>query len=338
MKKIVLFILMMLPVAVMGQVGKTFKVKDVNGNKLECIVTSPTTVRVKPYDYKEKMAKVIIPERVKNYTVTEIEGFDEYKGVESHTVHFNRRLAEITIPGTVVSVGSFSGCNLLQKVILPSSVREISEGAFRECENLESVTIPQNVDKIKKYTFFDCKKLSSITIPESVTEIKENAFGWCRNLTSIVIPSSVKKIEEGAFAGCSGLTSVTFNCKVIGDWFKGNQSIKEIIIGDSVTSIGRSAFENCKNLVSVVISNGVSEIEECAFSECVNLKSINIPESVTTIKPGAFEGCYKVLLKYTPKFKDTPSPTKKDDNYSIFDFFEELEEVVNPLGFGSRIK
>ena len=71
-----------------------------------------------------------------------------------------------------------------------------------------------------------------------------------------------------------------------GPW--GNNGIKRVIIGDSVTSIGNNAFRQCRFLTSVTIPNSVTTIGRSAFSGCSSLTSVTIPNSVTTIGNNAF--------------------------------------------------
>ena len=72
------------------------------------------------------------------------------------------------------------------------------------------------------------------------------------------------------------------------------KNVKQVIIDDGVTTIGNSAFSECKSLTSINIPNSVKTIGVCAFSTCTALTSINIPNSVTTIEKGAFSYCYKL--------------------------------------------
>ena len=67
--------------------------------------------------------------------------------------------------------------------------------------------------------------------------------------------------------------------------------IEKINIKDGVTSIGRSAFSECSDLISVTIGNSVTEIGEGAFYYCPSLTSVTIPNSVTKIGQSAFCGC-----------------------------------------------
>ena len=65
----------------------------------------------------------------------------------------------------------------------------------------------------------------------------------------------------------------------------------EVVIRDSVKSIGSLAFEGFESLTSVEIPEGVKSIGHYAFSDCTGLESVVIPESVESIGREAFYGC-----------------------------------------------
>ena len=68
-------------------------------------------------------------------------------------------------------------------------------------------------------------------------------------------------------------------------------SLKSITIPDSVTEIDNYAFSYCKSLVSITIPDGVTRISDWAFWYCSSLTSITIPNSVTSIGRWAFWDC-----------------------------------------------
>jgi hypothetical protein len=70
-----------------------------------------------------------------------------------------------------------------------------------------------------------------------------------------------------------------------------NKDIKEIVIGDGVTSIGDCAFWGCSSLTSIEISDGVTSIGMSVFDSCSSLTSIEIPVGVTRLKDFVFYGC-----------------------------------------------
>ena len=70
-----------------------------------------------------------------------------------------------------------------------------------------------------------------------------------------------------------------------------SSSVKRVVLGNSVDSVGNYTFRSCTSLTSVHIPEGATSIGDRAFFGCSSLTSINIPESVTSIGAQAFNGC-----------------------------------------------
>ena len=73
--------------------------------------------------------------------------------------------------------------------------------------------------------------------------------------------------------------------------FERRTGLTSVTIPDSVTRIGEWAFRGCTGLISIKIPNSVTTIEDGTFENCTGLASIIIPESVTRIGSWAFKGC-----------------------------------------------
>ena len=103
------------------------------------------------------------------------------------------------------------------------------------------------------------------------------------------------KIPDNEFDGRSLLTMVYLpeGMKEIGQYSFQNTSLERITIPSTVSSIGRSAFESIKNLVSVEFTEGslLKSIPTAMFYNCSKLTTVAIPNSVTTIETSAFSGC-----------------------------------------------
>ena len=253
------------------------------------IPNSVTTIGDGAFRWCKSLISINIPN-----SVTTI-GDRAFAGCES--------LTSINIPNSVTTIGdeAFSECNSLTSINIPNSVTTIGEGAFSRCKSLTSINIPNSVTTIGEHAFFDCKSLTSINIPNSVTTIGEDAFRRCKSLTSINIPNSVTTIGEGAFADCESLTSISIPSSVvtiIGNPFCCWHGILEI---ESKAFIDEDHVLFNKNKTTLIayraketnytIPNSVTTIGKSAFSNCRSLTSINIPNSVTTIEERAFVGC-----------------------------------------------
>ena len=80
-----------------------------------------------------------------------------------------------------------------------------------------------------------------------------------------------------------------------GPWHESKQSVKQIIIGEGVKSIGERAFCYCSELESVSLPDSIVEINEEAFYSCGELKSIVIPDQVESIADQTFGRCYNLV-------------------------------------------
>ncbi len=214
--------------------------------------------------------------------------------------------------------------------ILPDTVKKIGYSAFYSCEYLTKTNIPDGITVIEALTYANCANLSEITIPESVVFIDDYAFADAHASTEITIPSSVRFIGSHAFYNNWSVSSLTLNdgLEIISSYaFANNKSSAnkaksapaaytltlpstlkeirpyafersgisgEIVIPDSVTNLGESAFSRT-NIDSVTVSSSVKKITERCFSNCKNLKNVIFENGVEYIDYEAFYESSAVL-------------------------------------------
>lgn len=111
---------------------------------------------------------------------------------------------------TSIKSGSFSGCESLTSITIPSSVISIGANSFENCKSLTSINIPNNITSIEGNVFFGCESLTNIIIPNGVTSIGTQAFRKCTKLKSVRIPSSVTTFKgQFQFVECGQLENCT---------------------------------------------------------------------------------------------------------------------------------
>lgn len=146
--------------------------------------------------------------------------------------------SKLIIGDGVVQVGDYAayGCAYLTDVCIPDSVMTIGDSAFQGCK-LTSIEIPDSVDTIERDAFAYMSTLTSAVIGARV--IEENAFycGYGSHLTTLELKEGVQKVGAYAFSGAA-ITCVEFP--------------------STVTTIGNSAFQSCKNLASVYIPSSIT--------------------------------------------------------------------------------
>ena len=201
---------------------------------------------------------------------------------------------------TSIGTDAFYNCTGLQKVIVPDIAAwcgiEFDIHAANplyyakhlysdENTEIKDLIIPNSVKSIGGHAFYGCTGLTSVTIPNSVTSIGGNAFRECSGLQKVIVSDIAAwcGIEFGSFDA-----NPLYHAHHL--YSDENTEIKDLIIPNSVASIGHNAFRECTGLTSVKIPNSVTNIGESAFQSCSGLASIEIPNSVTSIGGYAFGG------------------------------------------------
>ncbi len=189
-----------------------------------------------------------------------------------------------TIPddGTVTKINeyAFACCDKITKIVVPSSIHEISNGLFRNCELLEEIELP------------------------GVTQIGNNAFANLKNLRSVSISSDIAFVSDTAFNGCDSLQYYEHeNAYYLGNadnnylvlYKAKSTSITSCTINSNVKIIVDKAFMNCSSLSSIVIPSVITRITESAFENCTSLERVTLPSSITIIETRAFYGCSSLV-------------------------------------------
>ena len=165
----------------------------------------------------------------------------------------------------------------IQTIVIGDQITQIGRYAFTGTA-CSTIKFGKNVRSIGERAFLECRNLNGdLTLPDSVQIVGDDAFSECTGLTgTLTLGSSLQTIGAGAFYDCS---------------FSGN-----LVIPDSVTSIGRYAFYSRPYLRpetqgTLTLGRNLRTIGESAFCESRYTGSLTIPDSVVEIGERAFYKC-----------------------------------------------
>lgn len=208
---------------------------------------------------------------------------------------------------------AFSGCKYLEEITIHNHVRSIGNGAFSYCKKLKCIVLPKSLRKIEQHTFQECSTLSEVVLQSGIREIEWNAFFMCKSLHRIHLPESVRTIQTGFASSLKEYTVSPDNkyfTAIDGVLYNKNltkliempreRNIRKFTVPDSVTSIGYSAFRNCKKIGNVILPKELKVIEIDAFYGCSSLKSVLLPYGIKKIPSNTFRDCKSLAYVELP--------------------------------------
>lgn len=187
-------------------------------------------------------------------------------------------LSSVSLGEGLASIGdyAFYGCDKLYEMTFPDSLTSIGKRAFRNTGAYNkspdqtvyignwavdykvpnalviNCVVKEGTRGIANYTYSG-QQLIMMTIKDSVEYIGRGAFYKCP-IYNVNLPSSLKRIDDYAFYGCTYAN------------FGGNYY--DLVIPRGTEYVGRSAFYNCSNVLSVDIPGSVKSIGDYAFYGC----------------------------------------------------------------------
>jgi len=199
--------------------------------------------------------------------------------------------------------GIFKDCSFACNLVLPNSLLTIGENAFQNCSGFTGdLIIPDNVTTIGANAFHGCSGFTGdLTIGNSVETIGETAFENCSGFTGTLTIGESYSTGSGIwgqqFGYCSGLTTLNYNAinGPVGatdrHCLEGCTSLTTLNIGPNVQVIPDRAFINLNFSNDIVIPNSVTTIGYNAFYNCDQITTITIGEGVTTMASWAIDYC-----------------------------------------------
>jgi hypothetical protein len=185
--------------------------------------------------------------------------------------------------------------------VIPSSVKYgtnnytvtgIGNRAFYQCTELTELTIPTSItyigntlDRINADVFRGCN--GNVFKKVKISDLE----AWCKITFADNSYANPLIVAHHLYLNESEITDLVIpnTITTLGTFqFESCHGITSLTIPSNVTDLGLATFYDCRNLTTVNIAPGLTTIGVNMFNACDNLTSINIPNTVTTIQHGAF--------------------------------------------------
>ena len=210
----------------------------------------------------------------------------------------------------------FSNCSCLRSVALSPYVLKITEKSFNNLENLESILIedngymysvtPQRISRIiEGGAFYCCPSIKEFTIDASEgtsTIYSTTANGQVLLKEISVIENGSSRFRKAILAASASLEDLDLTdtelfpdatdtngseCIVeIMPYAFNNSKIKTITNFGEISTLGESAFEDCRQLTSVNF-DGLKCIYKNAFTTYAHVSEFILSDSILAVQAGA---------------------------------------------------
>ena len=258
-----------------------------------------------------------------------------------------RSLESITIPSGVASIkeSTFLGCRSLKSIAIPESVTSIGNYAFAICPSTlvisaepgsyaeqwakdngyqlagqtstENPVIPEQPVTDPSIPGQTASQQTQVALPATKGTILTSLDAKCKvkvvsddaaNPTVTYIATTETKAASITIPDTVKVRDITYKVvSVSSKAFKNNKKVKNVIIGKNVTSIGKSAFENCTKLTTVTVnSTTLNMIGSDTFKGDKKLTKITLKTSKLTkssVGKNALKGTGTKLVIKVPKKK-----------------------------------
>lgn len=184
---------------------------------------------------------------------------------------------------------------------IPDSVEEIGEEAFAGCSRMRQLKIGKGLRAVKangyfsgEGTFYACSGLETIAVHPENQHFRSD--GNCLILIKTDNWWGTALVRDVLILGCNNtdLSKVKGIYEIEHYAFYGCEGLERIVVPNTVSRIGRGAFEQCTGLKEAILFKGSgmkTQISDSAFQDCSSLSYLFIEKGLRWVEESSFDGC-----------------------------------------------
>ena len=175
----------------------------------------------------------------------------------------------LIIPEGIEEVSVSSSDDHIEKMTIPSTTKKIrGTGFYGVYTNTDKTELDWKKKQVfKGYELTNPEKAKYITVKDGIIYNKDETellarIPACLEKDTVILPDTLQKIPSGAFQSCV--------------------TVKKVVFGKNITSIGSGAFAY-SNIENVQMNDNVTALDKYAFYYCTKLANVDLSKSLTKI-------------------------------------------------------
>lgn len=185
---------------------------------------------------------------------------------------------------------------------IPKGVEIICDWAFSGCQEIEDIIFPSTLKAIGDHNFDHSEKFKSLNLPDGLTQIGEYVFEYC-GFREVYVPDSVRYIGKESFEYLHDLQILKIS-KSLNETTRFTFSylwkLKKVIIQEGIKKTGNNFLYSSWEIEEITLPDSLEEISGGSFADCQKLRTIKLPSSLSKIELGAFSRCPLLKLELDP--------------------------------------
>lgn len=198
---------------------------------------------------------------------------------------------EVAYNVVAIADTAFKGCDLIETLVLPASIKSVGMRIIDHCFNLTAYEVASSSTTFKTIdgvlfsadgtVLVSCPtgKSGVYTIPEKVSKLAPGAFSTCKNFRQVIFPEGLKEVPDYAFYECWSISQVKFPVSLerIGDYAFDGTILQFLIFDKNLKSIGSHAFDRSSMVECMCYGRTPAELGEDVFGNDMNYTRLYVP-------------------------------------------------------------
>ena len=147
-----------------------------------------------------------------------------------------------------------------------------------------------NKQEVVPYTYED--GVLTVYYTKDVIDKQEEWRKYSKEARKVVLSEGIWEIYNGTFEGWENLEEIVLpeSLRTLGwDVFKDCVKLNNVVLPENVKSVSMNAFAGCTSLSNITLSSEALSINNHAFYNCISLEDIVLPSTINRIDEFAFE-------------------------------------------------